>query len=471
MEPAGNAASDFHTARRSSPPPYDSESENAGRDAEKHELSKQVNLSPKWQDPFADEANAEVKYRSMDWWQAAALMIAETVSLGILSLPSVLATVGFVPGIILIVGLGALATYTGYVIGQFKAAYPHVVNMADVGEVMLGAWGREIGGASQTIFLVFVMGSHVLTFNIAMNTITQHRACTIVWGVVGLVLLWVLTLPRTLKKVSYLSIVSFISIITAVLVTMIGVGIKPVPDRSVQAFTTPAFVPAFLAAANIIFAFAGHVAFFSFISELKTPEHFPKALYLLQVVDTAMYVLAAALIYAYTGSKAASPALGNTGPTLRRIAYGLALPTIIIAGVIYGHVASKYIYVRMFRGTKHLSSRTWLAQGSWGGITLVLWVLAWVIAQSIPNFNQLIGLITSIFASWFTYGLSGVFWLYLNKGHWTAGWKKSALTALNLTIVALGAVIMALGLWTSGVSIANATNGKAWSCADNAVHI
>ena len=78
--------------------------------------------------------------------------------------------------------------------------------MADAGEVLIGAWGSEIGGAAQTIFLIFVMGSHLLTFNIAMNAITGHATCTIVWGVVGFIVLWIGTLPRTLKKVSYLSI-------------------------------------------------------------------------------------------------------------------------------------------------------------------------------------------------------------------------------------------------------------------------
>jgi hypothetical protein len=53
-------------------------------------------------------------------------MIAETISLGILSLPSVLATVGLVPGFLLIFGLGIIATYSGYVIGQFKERYPWV---------------------------------------------------------------------------------------------------------------------------------------------------------------------------------------------------------------------------------------------------------------------------------------------------------------------------------------------------------
>lgn len=38
----------------------------------------------------------------------AAVMIAETVSLGVLSLPSVLANIGLVPGIILIISLGLI---------------------------------------------------------------------------------------------------------------------------------------------------------------------------------------------------------------------------------------------------------------------------------------------------------------------------------------------------------------------------
>lgn len=100
-------------------------------------------------EPFGNETDAEVKYRTLEWWQAGMIMIAESISIGILSLPSVLATIGLVPGVILIVGLGIIATYTGYVYGQFKEAYPHVHNMADAGEVMFGSVGRELFGAAQ----------------------------------------------------------------------------------------------------------------------------------------------------------------------------------------------------------------------------------------------------------------------------------------------------------------------------------
>ena len=34
-------------------------------------------------DVYGDETHADIKYRTMDWWKAAALMLAETVSLGV----------------------------------------------------------------------------------------------------------------------------------------------------------------------------------------------------------------------------------------------------------------------------------------------------------------------------------------------------------------------------------------------------
>ena len=78
-------------------------------------------------------------------------------------------------GIILILGLGLLATYTGYNIGLFKLAYPHVQNQADAGEVMGGPILREILGGAQIVFLIFICGSHVLTGLIALETIANDN--------------------------------------------------------------------------------------------------------------------------------------------------------------------------------------------------------------------------------------------------------------------------------------------------------
>ena len=104
-------------------------------------------------------------------------------------------------------GIGVITTYTGYVIGQFKERYPHVVSMADAGEVMMGRFGRELLGIGQLLFLIFLMSSHILTFSVAFNVLTDHGTCTVVFGVVGLIVSLILSLPRTLKNVSWFSIV------------------------------------------------------------------------------------------------------------------------------------------------------------------------------------------------------------------------------------------------------------------------
>lgn len=59
----------------------------------------------------------------------------------------------------------------------------------------------------------------------------------------------------------------------------------------------------------------------------------------------------------------------------------------MIAGVIYANVAAKQIYVRLFRGTRHMHESTWLSVGTWVGIVLALWIVGWIIAESIPVFN------------------------------------------------------------------------------------
>jgi hypothetical protein len=39
-------------------------------------------------------------------------------------------------------------------------------------------------------------------------------------------------------------------------------------------------------------------------------------------------------------------------------------------------------------------------------------------------------------------GLSGIFWLFLNRGQYGASWKKMILTVVNLVIVGIGACLV-----------------------------
>jgi hypothetical protein len=115
-----------------------------------------------------------------------------------------------------------------------------------------------------------------------------------------------------------------------------------------------------------------------------------------------------------------------------------------------------------------MHKRDFVAVGSWVAIALCLWIIAWIIASAIPVFSNLLSLITALFASWFTYGLSGIFWLYMNKGVWFSNWKKTSLTMVNLLAVATGAVLCGMGLWVSGKALHDNPSSASFSCANNA---
>ncbi|GFF79609.1 hypothetical protein IFM60648_05515 [Aspergillus lentulus] len=441
----------------------DAESQTQPQKPEDMDQKKEEPMPPVRQDAFGDEEFAEVKYKVLKWWQGGLLMVAETISLGILSLPAAVGAVGLAPGLAILISMGILASYNGYVIGQIKLRFPHISSMSDAGEVLLGPFGRELLNAAQILLLIFIMASHILTFTVALNVITGHGTCSIVFGVVGAVISCLLSLPRTLEKVSWLSLVSFVSVFSAVMVTMISIGIiKPTSTWAVAKRTD--LVTGFGAVTNMVFAYASHNSFFTFIAELSDPREFPKALALLQSIDISLYIVAAVVIYYFAGEDVTSPALGSTGPLIAKIAYGIALPTIVIAGVINGHIAAKAIYLRMFAGTTRIHKRDIVAVGSWIGIMAVLWTIAWIIAEAIPVFNDLIGLIASLFLSWFTFGLPGVFWLYMNKGMWSLSRGKIFLTLVNVSSVCIGLVVCALGLYASGVSIHKDPAGSVFSC-------
>ena len=78
--------------------------------------------------------------------------------------------------------------------------------MADAGELLMGRIGREVLEAGQLLFLIFLMASHILTFTQQFNTITNHGTCTIVFGVVGLIVSFIGALPRTMSNVYLMSI-------------------------------------------------------------------------------------------------------------------------------------------------------------------------------------------------------------------------------------------------------------------------
>lgn len=82
------------------------------------------------------------------------------------------------------------------------------------------------------------------------------------------------------------------------------------------------------------------------------------------------------------------------------------------AGGLYSHTAAKLVFVRFFRHSRHVYKHTVLGWTVWTVLCLVAVALAFILAISVPIFSYLIGISAALFASWYTYGIAGFFWLH-----------------------------------------------------------
>jgi len=277
-------------------------------------------------------------------------------------------------------------------------------------------------------------------------------------------------LPRTLDRLSWLGLLSVSLITLAGILAMIGAGINPVPNRTISATVPTSFFQAFVAITNPVFSYAGHFMFFILISEMRRPQDAMKAAWCLQGFATLFYTVFAVTIYVFIGETVQSPALFSLPPKWEKATWGIALPNLLIAGGLYAHTAAKLLFVRFFRHTRHIYTHTLLGWTVWIVFCSAAVAVAFIFAISVPIFSYLIGISASLFASWYTYGLAGFFWLYdTNRLEGRGGLRhRPIMLVLSILTIIAGAFICVAGTYVSIKLIidayANHIVGRPFSC-------
>ncbi|KAF9454894.1 transmembrane amino acid transporter [Macrolepiota fuliginosa MF-IS2] len=421
-------------------------------------------------DVFTEKPDHDFHYKTLSWQFVSLLMIAEIVSNGMLSLPSALAVVGIVPALVLIIFLGIFGLFTAKLLIDFKLNHPNVHNMGDAGMIMGGPFLRELLSAGTIIFAICGTGSQLLSGQQALSSLSNNGLCSMYFLLIFAGATLVLSLPRTLDRLGWLGLLSVALISLAGVLAMIAAGANPIPNRNLSAAVSTNFYQAFLAITNPVFAYAGHFMFFILISEMRKPQDAMKAAWCLQGFATVFYTLFAVVIYVYIGDTVASPALFSLPPKWAKAAWGIALPNFLIAGGLYSHTAAKLVFVRFFRHSRHIYTHTFLGWTVWVVLCLVAVGLAFILAIAVPIFSYLIGISAALFASWYTYGLAGFFWLY-DTVHFEGKkglYKRPVMLILSILTVISGAFICIAGTYVSIklIIVAYATHivGRPFSC-------
>ncbi|CCC11765.1 hypothetical protein SMACR_04747 [Sordaria macrospora] len=399
------------------------------------------------------------KFHRLGWKRLTVVLIVEAIALGSLSLPGAFATLGMVPGVILSVAMGLICIYTAHVIGQTKLKHPEIAHYADVGRVMFGRWGYEIISFMFVLQLIFIVGSHVLTGTIMWGTITENGngTCSLVFGVVSAIILFLLAIPPSFAEVAILGYIDFVSICAAILITMIATGIRSSNQDGGLAAVPWSCWPkenlslaeGFIAVSNIVFAYSFAMCQFSFMDEMHTPSDYKKSIVALGLIEIVIYTVTGGIVYAFVGPEVRSPALLSAGHTLAKVAFGIALPVIFISGSINTVVVSRYLIERIWPNDviRYVNTpKGWMVWLSFdAGITII----AWVIAEAIPFFSDLLAICSALFISGFSFYFPALMYFKITRNDAKSVSKKYFLDALNILCFIIGMIILGVGTYAA----------------------
>ncbi|KAI8628644.1 amino acid transporter [Xylariaceae sp. FL1651] len=487
------------------------------------------------QKQLAEEAGSAIQYRTCSWKKTAALLFSEYIclvsrrriltlnpralplfalfrsmlSVAIMSFPWSYSVLGLVPGLILTVVQALLVLYTSLILWQFCLRHPEVRDVCDIGQMLF--WNKKWAWWFTAVMFVlnntFIQGLHVLTGAKYVNTLiggeTSAISCqTVSIGFIVALISWIASLPRTFGTLSKLGTASafftFISVILAVIFAGIEshpAGYSPVPTTdpltgkaapwgkpvvTAIPLATTTFVSGLNAFLNISYTFIGQITLPSFIAEMKEPRDFPKALWACTIGEIILFSVVGAGVYAYTGNQyMTTPAFGSLQPVYKKVAFSFMIPTIIFLGVLYASVSARFVFLRIFEKSRHKNENTLVGWVSWAGILLATWILAFVIANSIPFFSSLLSLLSSLFDSFFGFIFWGVAYFRMRKADGTVslikdrtfrGWFEGI---LNIIIIATGIFFLTAGTYATVQGIideyAAGTVGSPFSCKSNGI--
>ncbi|UKZ96837.1 uncharacterized protein TrAFT101_011614 [Trichoderma asperellum] len=403
----------------------------------------------------------DAHFHRLSWGRLTVVLIVEAIALGSLSLPAAFATLGMVAGVILCIGVGIVAMYASYVLGEVKLRYPEVAHYADIGRLMMGGFGSKLFSIIFASQLILITGSHCLTGTIAFETITGSGICSLAFGVISAIILFLLAIPPSFTEAAILGYIDFASIIIAIGITMIATGIQSSNQPGgLGASTWSAwpqkdltFSEAIVAVNSIVFAYAFAGAQPSFMDEMHTPKDYIKSIWSLGIIEVVIYTITGALIYAFVGQDVQSPALLSGGSVISRVTFGVALPVIFISGSINTTVVARFIHGRIYKNSVARYVNTAKGWISWLAVVGLVTLIAWIIAEAIPFFSELLSISSSLFVSGLSFYLPPVMWFVLlkeGKWHERHNWKSAF---FNGSVFIIGMIILVCGTYASIVEL------------------
>jgi len=334
---------------------------------------------------------------------------------------------------------------------------------------------------------ILLIGFHVLTGAKVLNTLSDHSLCTVVFSVIATLMGIVMSIPRTLNHVSFMSIFSAACMAIAILLFLVFSGIEAAPlvgyngdypkDGLVKTYAFPlpgtTWVNCMNAVLNITFLWVPQILFPTFISEMEKPQDFPKSLAVLTAISAFLFIVPPAIGFRYLGQYSTAPAFGSLGVvSYKKASFAFVIVPTLVIGVIYANVSAKFVYFRIMGRSRHAHSNTIIGWGVWIAVMAGIWVIAFIFSEVVPSMGDFLSLLGATFDSFFGFIYFAVAYWQLYKGKLFRGVGRSIMTVIHMFVMAVGLFLLGPGLYAAVEAIIadySGTTRPAFSCANLAI--
>lgn len=417
--------------------------------------------------PFLEPEEAKLHKGGMGWKRAAFTMMAEIVGTGVLGLSHAAAKVGGGLALVFLVGFGLASLFSSLLLAAVRREHPKVDSFQACAELLGGRRAEFWTALCINTSWLFVLPYYLMASAHALSVAFWWTdTCYATWALLSVLLIGVPAQVRTFEGISSLSALSVMSVALALVIIgleLVRGGQKNADGPAIWAKPPSSSVwDCFDAVSSTTFAYQGQSMLLEIGSEMADKQDFGKAITASCAGLLGLYTAATALGYYYRGARVAGFLPDDLEDNVSKTCVGLLL---------YFHVAVTYL-VNNQPLSKKLYELRWgsleqkgrVVSLRWFGITSLLLVWSYVLANAIPWFSAFQALLGSLLGAPIMFGFPVAF--YVLDARQAASLRhiptRAALyttggLVLPLTLC-VGTVAAFVGLWDAW------GDGAAFSC-------
>ena len=325
-----------------------------------------------------------------------------------MGLPYTFGRLGYAPGITILTLFGILTFYSGILLWRLHMSFPSGITYGDLAEAVAGRPWKYILYAFVYCYFSLCMASYLLTVARSLQTMFwMYDVCLYWYALAALGFVIPLCQLRTLHLVSYAGFVSILMILLVIMIIVFDAyatwGDRAAEDVKISVVGQEDWQTSFASLTNLVFAYGGQGLYLEVMAEMKNPADFKKSLYCISSSIVIFYLWSSISLYFRYGDATKSDTLYNLeGGALKTVASLLMYVHVCVSFCLISQIINRAIHVRIAHTSVNKGDRTEKLQ--WFAITVTTSILAFLVANVIPFFSDLNGIISALCTGPLTYG-------------------------------------------------------------------